>query len=199
MSSTATAETLEDALEESDGMLAFRPLNRSAQVAYRFNIEVTSGLRSEVQSKLMTFVVGCPDELELKVAEGAYPVIEGSPSNFADIQYVNIAGNSTVPTRFILPSYASSSAIPHCGVNSSDIKVSSNDTLLEVGTAGSFLTDPKDIGTGTMAVEPQNMGIHKEYLFYLQVPAGQELVFSSRKQLVVGCTPSIGVEHLMMN
>ena len=102
----------------------------------------------------MTFVVGCPDELELKVTEGAYPVIEGSPSNFTDIQYVDIAGNSTAATRFILPPYASSSAIPHCGVKTSDIKVSSNDTLLEVGTAGSFLTNAKEIGNGTMAVEP---------------------------------------------
>ena len=180
-------------------MLAFRPSNISAQVAYRFNIEVKSGMRSEVNATLMTFVVGCPDELEIEVTEGAYPVIEGSPSNFADIQYVNIAGNSTVPTRFILPSYASSSAIPHCGVNSSDIKVSSNDTLLEVDTPGSFLTNATEILNGTVAVEPENMGIHKEYLFYLRVQAGQVLEVSSRKQLVVGCTPSIGAEHLMMN
>ena len=183
-------------------MLAFRPSNRSAQVAYRFNIEVTSGLRSEVQSKLMTFVVGCPDELELKVTEGAYPVIEGSPSNFTDVQYVDIAGNLTAATRFILPSYASTSAIftiPHCGVKSSYIKVSSNDTLLEVDTPGSFLTNATEILNGTVAVEPENMGIHKEYLFYLRVQAGQVLEVSSRKQLVVGCTPSIGAEHLMMN
>ena len=115
----------------------------------------------------MTFIVGCPKELKVNIIEGPYPVtIEGQ--NYTDIQYVDVSNKSSPATRFILPPFTSSSGLSYCGVKSG-IKVSSNDTRLDTGTEGSFLNDATEIKDDHKAVVPQNISIHKEYLFYLMI------------------------------